>query len=83
MFFTILGMVDRNKKFEVDGIVTESLPGTDFKVKLMVGDKEYEILAHLGGKMRLHYIKVFEGDRVRVEMTPYDLSRGRIVYRYK
>lgn len=75
-------MTDRDKKFEVDGVVTQSLPGTEFKVLIEVGGKEYEITAHLGGKMRLHYIKVFEGDKVRVEMTPYDLTRGRIVYRY-
>lgn len=72
-----------NKKFEADGIVTNALPGGEFKVQLEVGEKEHEVTAYLGGKMRLHYIRVFEGDKVRLELTPYDLSRGRIVYRYK
>ena len=58
----------------------ENLPSTFFKVKL---DDGREILAHLSGKMRLYYIKVLPGDRVRVEMTPYDLKKGRIVYRFR
>ena len=64
----------------IEGIVLESLPSTLFKVKL---DDGREILAHLSGKMRLHYIKVLPGDRVRVEMTPYDDTKGRIVHRLK
>ena len=82
-FFYVMHMIDKNKKFEIDGLVTESLPGADFKVKINVGEKDYEILAHLGGKMRMHYIKVGQGDKVKIEMTPYDLSRGRIIYRYR
>lgn len=64
-----------------EGIVLESLPSTLFRVKL--DDDGREILAHLSGKMRLNYIKVLPGDRVRVEMTPYDDSKGRIVLRMK
>ena len=64
----------------IEGVVLESLPSTLFKVKL---DDGREILAHLSGKMRLHYIKVLPGDRVRVEMTPYDDTKGRIVHRLK
>lgn len=61
-----------------EGIVTETLPNTMFRVRL---DDGVELLAHLGGKMRLHYIKVLLGDRVSLEISPYDLTRGRIVRR--
>ena len=64
--------------FKVDGIVEEALPGAFFRVKTVDGK---EILAHLAGKMRLHYIKILPGDRVIVEMTPYDDRRGRIIRR--
>ncbi len=64
----------------IEGQVLESLPSTLFKVKL---DDGREILGHLSGKMRLHYIKVLPGDRVQVEMTPYDDTKGRIVRRLK
>lgn len=65
---------------EVEGVVTEVLPNTNFRVKL---ENDHEILAYLSGKMRRFYIRVLEGDRVKVEMSPYDLSRGRLTYRYK
>ena len=65
---------------EVEGIVTENLPNTLFRVQLADGTI---ILCHLSGKMRLNYIKIMPGDRVRVEMTPYDKTKGRIVYRLK
>ncbi|MCB5224754.1 MAG: translation initiation factor IF-1 [Candidatus Cloacimonadaceae bacterium] len=65
---------------EVEGIVTEALPNTTFKVQLENG---HEILAHSSGKMRMHYIRILPGDKVKVELSPYDLSRGRITYRYK
>ncbi len=65
---------------EVDGTVVEALPNATFKVKL---DNGHEVLAYLSGKMRKYYIRVYLGDRVRVEMSPYDLTRGRITYRYK
>ena len=70
----------KEEKNLIEGVVLESLPSTLFKVKL---DDGREILAHLSGKMRLHYIKVLPGDRVRVEMTPYDDTKGRIVHRLK
>ncbi len=63
----------------VEGEVVENLPNTMFRVKLTAGDKV--ILCYLSGKMRKNYIKILPGDRVRVEITPYDLNRGRIVYR--
>lgn len=66
---------------EVEGIVLENLPSTKFRVKL--ADSELEVLAHLSGKMRTHYIRILPGDKVKVEMSPYDLSKGRIVYRFK
>lgn len=64
---------------EVDGEVIEPLPSAKFKVKLDTGS---EILAHLSGKMRMFNIKILPGDRVKVQMTPYDLTKGRITYRY-
>lgn len=63
---------------QVEGIVTETLPGTKFKVKI---DESHELLAHLSGKMRMNYIKILPGDKVIVEMSPYDLTKGRIVKR--
>jgi len=65
---------------EIEGTVVEPLPNAMFRVKL---DNEHEVLAHVSGKMRMYYIKILPGDRVRMELTPYDLSRGRITYRYK
>ncbi|OGU32348.1 MAG: translation initiation factor IF-1 [Ignavibacteria bacterium GWA2_35_9] len=65
---------------KVDGIVTETLPNANFKVKL---DNGHEILAHISGKMRMHFIKILVGDKVSIELSPYDLSKGRITYRYK
>ena len=65
---------------KVDGEVTDTLPNAFFRVKL---DNGHEILAHLSGKMRMNFIKILPGDRVSVEMTPYDLSKGRITYRHK
>lgn len=65
---------------EIEGTVIETLPNTFFKVKL---DNDHEVLAYLSGKMRRYYIRVLLGDRVLVEISPYDLTRGRITYRYK
>jgi len=64
---------------EIDGVVDEALPSTIFRVKL---DNGKTILAYLSGKMRLHRIRILPGDRVRLKISPYDLTRGRIVYRY-
>ncbi|MFQ3586717.1 MAG: translation initiation factor IF-1 [Fimbriimonadaceae bacterium] len=72
---------DKEKGLEVEGTVLENLPNARFRVKLDEGD--IELLAHVSGKMRMHYIRILPGDRVRVELSPYDLERGRIVYRYK
>lgn len=65
---------------EMEGTVIETLPNTMFRVKL---DNGHVITAHLSGKMRKHYIRILTGDRVKVELTPYDLTKGRIVYRLK
>jgi len=73
-------MAKADDKLVLEGTVIETLPNTTFKVRL---DNGHEILAYLSGKMRKHYIRVLLGDRVRVELSPYDLTRGRIVYRHK
>ena len=65
---------------EIEGTVIEKLPNAMFQVELENG---HEITAHISGKMRMHYIKILPGDKVKVEMSPYDLSKGRIVFRYK
>ncbi|HMS51810.1 MAG: translation initiation factor IF-1 [Sphingobacteriales bacterium] len=64
----------------LDGIVTESLGNAKYRVKLENG---HEIIAHISGKMRMNYIRILPGDKVMIEMTPYDLTKGRITYRYK
>lgn len=71
--------VDSKDFLEMDGEVIESLPSATFKVQLENG---HEILAHLSGKMRMFNIRLLPGDRVKVQMTPYDLTKGRIIYRY-
>ncbi|HFD39745.1 MAG TPA: translation initiation factor IF-1 [Anaerolineae bacterium] len=71
---------ESKNKIEMEGTVIDCLPGTQFRVKL---DNGHEVLAYLSGKMRRYYIRVLLGDRVLVELTPYDLSRGRITYRFK
>ena len=65
---------------EVDGKIIEALPNATFRVELENG---HIILCHIAGKMRMHYIKILPGDRVKLEMSPYDLTKARIVYRYK
>lgn len=70
----------KEEPIKQDGEIIEALPNAQFRVKLENG---HEILAHVSGKMRMHYIKILPGDRVAVEMSPYDLSKGRITYRYK
>ena len=65
---------------EVNGVVQESLPNAMFRVALENG---HSIIAHISGKMRMHYIKILPGDKVQVELSPYDLTRGRITYRFK
>lgn len=70
----------KEEKIEVEGTVIEALPNTQFMVRL---DNDHEVLAYLSGRMRRYYIRILLGDRVRVEMSPYDLTRGRITYRYR
>ncbi|HKK92658.1 MAG TPA: translation initiation factor IF-1 [Longimicrobiales bacterium] len=70
----------KEENIEIEGHVTEVLPNATFRVELENG---HEVLAHLSGKMRQNYIRVLEGDRVKCELSPYDLSRGRVTYRYK
>lgn len=70
----------KDDAIELEGEVLEALPNTVFRVKL---DNDHELLAHISGKMRMHYIRILPGDRVKVELSPYDLTRGRITYRYK
>ncbi len=70
----------KGEAIEVMGTVLESLPNAMFRVEL---DNKHKVLAHISGKMRMHYIKILPGDKVTVELSPYDLSRGRITYRQK
>jgi translation initiation factor IF-1 len=70
----------KRERIEVEGKVTTVLPNTMFRVELANG---HQVLAHISGKMRKHYIKILPGDRVLVELSPYDLSRGRVTYRLK
>lgn len=72
-------MSKEEDKIKVEGTVVEALPGTQFRVEL---DNGHEVLAYLSGKMRRYYIRILLGDRVAMEMSPYDLTRGRITYRY-
>lgn len=70
----------KQKSIEQDGTITEALSNAMFRVELENG---HEVIAHISGKMRMHYIKILPGDKVKLEMSPYDLTKGRIVYRYK
>lgn len=69
---------------EVQGVVVEALPNTQFRVKLLDENyQDHEVIAHISGRMRIHHIRILPGDKVTVELTPYDLSKGRIVFRHK
>ncbi len=70
----------KSDTIEVKGIVTEALPNTMFKVKL---ENDHEVLAHISGKLRMHFIRILPGDKVTLELSPYDLTKGRIVWRGK
>ncbi len=72
--------MSKQSAIKVDGVIEESLPNATFRVKL---DNGHTVLAHVSGKMRMHFIKILEGDKVTVELSPYDLTKGRITYRYK
>lgn len=73
-------MSPKEDAIELEGEVVEALPNTMFRVRL---DNGYEVLAHISGKMRMNYIRILPGDKVKVELSPYDLGRGRITYRFK
>lgn len=70
----------KQSAIEQDGVIVESLSNAMFRIRLENG---HEITGHISGKMRMHYIKILPGDKIRVEMSPYDLTKGRIVFRYK
>lgn len=72
--------MSKEDTISVEGTVLESLPNTMFRVEL---ENKHVVLAHISGKMRMHFIKILPGDRVTIELSPYDLTKGRIVYRYK
>lgn len=72
--------MSKEEAIKVDGTVVDTLPNATFKVALEQG---HTVLAHISGKMRMHFIKILPGDKVTVELSPYDLTRGRIIYRYK
>lgn len=73
-------MPKKDGAIELEGTIVESLPNAMFRVEL---DNGHKVLAHISGKMRMNYIRILPGDRVKVELSPYDLSRGRITYRFK
>ncbi len=75
-------MIDSKKVFEFEGVVKESLPNTQFVVEIDVNGEKHSVIGYLSGKMRMHYIRILEGDKVKIEMTPYDKEKGRITYRY-
>jgi translation initiation factor IF-1 len=72
--------MSKEELIEVEGEIVEALPNAMFRVKL---DNGHIVLAHVSGKMRMHFIRILPGDKVKIELTPYDLNRGRITYRYK
>jgi len=72
--------MSKQASIKVDGTIQEALPNATFMVKLENG---HQLIAHISGKMRLHYIKILPGDRVQLEISPYDLTKGRITYRYR
>ena len=73
----------KEQPITIDGIIKETLPSAMFRVEVEIGGNSHEVLAHVSGKMRMHFIKILPGDIVTLEMSPYDLSRARIVYRKK
>ncbi len=73
-------MLEKEKVLELEGTVTETLPNAMFRVKL---DNDHVVLAHISGKMRKYYIRILPGDKVKIEMSPYDLTKGRITFRFR
>jgi translation initiation factor IF-1 len=74
---------DSKQVIEVDGVVKECLPNAQFLVEIESGENKYSVVGYLSGKMRMHYIRILEGDKVKIQLTPYDKEKGRIIYRYK
>lgn len=74
--------IDSKKTFKLRGVIKDTLPGTKFKVEIELQGKQHEVMGYISGKMRMHYIKLQVGDEVELEMTPYDLTKARITYRY-
>ena len=72
--------MEKEKALELEGTVTETLPNAMFRVKL---DNDHVVLAHISGKMRKYYIRILPGDKVKIEMSPYDLTKGRITFRFR
>lgn len=77
-----MSTTDTKQKFEIDGVIKETLPGTKFLVTITVQGEEKVVEGYISGKMRMNYIKLMVGDKVKLEMTPYDLTKARITYRY-
>ena len=73
----------KEQAIQVEGVIKETLPNAMFRVEVEIGENAHEVLAHVSGKMRMHFIKILPGDVVTLEMSPYDLTRARIVYRKK
>ena len=71
----------KQESIEVEGVIKEALPGARFRVMINLVGKEHEVLAHVSGKMRMHFIKMLPGDKVDLQLSPYDLNRGRITFR--
>ena len=76
-------MCIRDRPITIDGVIKETLPSAMFRVEVEIGGNTHEVLAHVSGKMRMHFIKILPGDIVKLEISPYDLTRGRITYRNK
>jgi translation initiation factor IF-1 len=76
-------MEDSKKVFEIEGVVTEALPNTLFRVEIPDGEGKRLLLAHLAGRLRRNYIRIMPGDKVKLEISPYDQDKGRIVYRFR
>ena len=74
-------MIDSEKVYEFEGVVKECLPNTQFVVEIDVNGKKHNVIGYLSGKMRMHFIRILEGDKVKIEMTPYDKEKGRITFR--
>jgi len=73
----------KEQPITLEGIIKETLPSAMFRVEVDIGGNKHEVLAHVSGKMRMHFIKILPGDKVTLEVSPYDLKRGRITYRQK